>query len=507
MGAFTKQKSFFYIWLLLNIRISLSWWQANDNRLLIDITDGKRYQKMTIEEYPQISFYSMTKSEWDSIFNMIPWLEEIELIDPNETLTDHKGTRTRPLKYVKYKSASVQLIGRMHKLLKPFEWINWEEGLKILKDETFTELDLISIGKLLTIILYYKESTNKLSPLGIACQAHDLEDGRVLKILKELKNTVTEIQKSECQKFLSYNPRDSNFANYAKLLQSKWRDKKGYPIAKLNETDNYGHFIDKDFAINEEVNYLTENIQKLVIKELEIKATIQEHIYENLLSSKSLCYNLFGELHFNHELATSLFKNIFPKSTSPYSEKLPEIGEVTAILFNYSPYNNKAINEADKATFDVFIKYTSDEGKKGFIGIDVKYAETLNEEADEATENYKKYENEYLKLATEDLFLKENLNNFKKPQLFYFWGKHLLSISLLKNNLYEEGFFLFLFPYGNEECYKEANLYRAQQKFPYRWNEHQTGYYWRFLDEFIDNLDKLVNQNWMTELKERYLGK
>ena len=122
------------------------WWQAKDNRLLIDITDGKRYQKMTIEEYPQISFYSMTKSEWDSIFNMIPWLEEIELIDPNETLTDHKGTRTRPLKYVKYKSASVQLIGRMHKLLKPFDWINWEEGLKILKDETFTELDLISIA-------------------------------------------------------------------------------------------------------------------------------------------------------------------------------------------------------------------------------------------------------------------------------------------------------------------------------------------------------------------------
>lgn len=461
---------------------------------------------MTIEEYPQINFYSMKKSEWDSLFAMIPWLEKIEKIDPNETFTDHQGTRTRPLKYVEYKSASVQLIGRVHKFLSPFNWINWEEGLNILKEQNFKGLDLLTIGKLLTIILYYKESTGKLSPFGIACQAHDLEDGRVLKLLKELKKVVTEEQKNECEKFHVYNPQDSNFANYAKLLQSKWRDKKGYPIAKLNDTTKYGHFIETDFAINKEVNFLTENIRKIVIEELEAKATVQEHIYENLLSSKSLCFNLFGELHFNHELATNLFKIVFPKQTSPYSEKLPEIDNVTSVLFDYSPYKTNNNFVGDNASFDVFIEYTSNDGKKGFIGIDVKYAETLIEDADKATETCKKYENDYLKLATEDLFLQEHLDNFKKPPLFQLWRKHLLSLSILKNKLYEEGFFLFLFPYGNDECYTEANIYRAQQKFPYRWNEHQTGYYWRFLQDFIENLDKLVNQTWTTELKERYLG-
>lgn len=454
-------------------------------------------------EYPEINFYSMTKSVWDSIFEMIPWLERIERIDPNETETDHGGSRTRPLKFVEYKSASVQLIGRIHKLLKPFDWTNWEEGLKILKEQSFDGLDLATIGKLLTIMLYYKETERELSPFGIACQADDLEDGRVLKLLKELRNVITEEQKNECIKYNTYNPQDSNFANYAKLLQSKWRNKKGYPIPKTNG----GHFIESDFAINEEVNFLTENIRKLVIKKLKTKETIQEHIYENLISSKSLCFNLFGELHFNHQLATNLFKNIFPNSTSPLSEKAPNIREVTSVLFDYSPYkaNNKFAEET--SYFDVFIEYTSDNGKKGFIGIDVKYTETLLEEADKATETYKKYENDYLKLATEDLFLKENLDNFKKPPLFQLWCKHLLALSILKNNLYDEGFFLFLFPYGNDECYKEANLYRDQQKFPYRWNEHQTGNYWRFLDNFIDNLDELVNQDWTKELKERYLGK
>jgi hypothetical protein len=461
---------------------------------------------MTIEKYPQINFYSMTKCEWDSLFAMIPWLEKIEKIDPNETFTDHQGTRTRPLKYVEYKSASVQLIGRVHKFLKPFDWTNWPEGLNILKEQNFNGLDLLTIGKLLTIILYYKESTGKMSPFGIACQAHDLEDGRVLKLLKELKKVVKEEQKNECEKFHTYNPQDSNFANYAKLLQSKWRENKGYPIAKLNDTNNYGHFIETDFAINKEVNFLTENTRKLVIEELETKATVQEHIYENLLSSKSLCFNLFGELRFNHELATKLFKTVFPNQTSPFSEKLPEIENVTSVLFDYSPYKTKNNFAGNSASFDVFIEYISKNDKKGFIGIDVKYPETLLEDADKATETYIKYENDYLKLAAEDLFLQEHLDNFKKPPLFQLWHKHLLSLSILKNKLYEEGFFLFLFPNGNDECYQAANMYRDQQKFPYRSNEHKTGYYWRFLQDFIENLDKIINQKWTTELKKRYLG-
>jgi hypothetical protein len=96
-------------------------------------------KKVVAGDYPQISLYTLTKSKWGSIFAMIPWLEKIEKIDPAETFTDHKGTRTRPLKYVEYKSVSVQLIGRMFEILKPFDWANWEEGKNILKEQSFTE--------------------------------------------------------------------------------------------------------------------------------------------------------------------------------------------------------------------------------------------------------------------------------------------------------------------------------------------------------------------------------
>ena len=56
--------------------------------------------EQTKREYPQINLYSMTKSDWNSIFEMIPLIERIEKIDPAETFTDHGGRRTRPLKYV-----------------------------------------------------------------------------------------------------------------------------------------------------------------------------------------------------------------------------------------------------------------------------------------------------------------------------------------------------------------------------------------------------------------------
>lgn len=133
---------------------------------------------------------SITTEKWNSIFEMIPWIEKIDKIDPTEIFTDHRGERKRPLKYVEYKSASVQLMGRLFELFMPFDWANWKEGIEILAKQEFEGLDLITTCKLLTILLYYKEADEKQSSLGIACMAHDLEDGQVLKLLKQLKRNI-----------------------------------------------------------------------------------------------------------------------------------------------------------------------------------------------------------------------------------------------------------------------------------------------------------------------------
>lgn len=71
--------------------------------------------------------------------------------------------------------------------------------------------------------------------------------------------------KSEREKYkVEYAP-DSDFSAYARLLQSKWREENGYPIG---DEKKYGNYIDLDFAKETKVNFLTENIRKLVSQEI-----------------------------------------------------------------------------------------------------------------------------------------------------------------------------------------------------------------------------------------------
>jgi len=463
------------------------------------------------ENYPQIHLYIMTKSKWDSIFAMIPWLEDIEKIDPTEMYTDKGGARTRPLKYVEYKSASVQLMGKIFKILQPFDWENWEEGINILKEQFFTDLDLQTTCKLLTIILYYKESTGKLSSLGIPCRAQDLEDGRVLKLLKQLKINVEQELKKECEKYHAYYPQDTQFTRYSRLLHSKWCEKNGYPIEQSEKGCFLGNFGDADYAKNGKVNFLTKNIRNLVIEELnnakEPKGLIQEDgIWTNLLSSETFRLNLFGELRLNLTLATSFFQNIFRIKLGNFRKiSGKKIDKVISVLFDYSPYRENKNFTGDQATFDVFVEYMS-EGKKCFIGIEVKYAETLREEADKVETTYQKHETEYLQFATADIFKQECIENLRRAPLFEIWRYHLLSISLLKNNLYEDGFFLFLFPRGNDECHKSVWQYTEQLRLQFSDWEDERGFYWRALDDFTENLHNVVNQEWTKQLRERYFG-
>ena len=157
-------------------------------------------------------------------------------------------------------------------------------------------------------------------------------------------------------------PQDTDFSAYARLLQSKWRDKKKFPELKL------GNFLDIEFAKTTKANFLTDNIRQLVSKEVaNAKKTGgligEPRIWNNLLSSQPLCFNLFGELHFDSDLATKYFKQLFPN----------RLDSVTAVKFEYSPGRGDIKYIGDHSAFDVFVEYTKGD-KKGFIGIEVKYA-------------------------------------------------------------------------------------------------------------------------------------
>lgn len=296
--------------------------------------------------------------------------------------------------------------------------------------------------------------------------------------------------KSERIKFNVDYSRDTDFAAYARFLQSKWRETKGYPQLK----DRLGNFLDTDFAWKYKVNFLTENIRHLVTREIENAknsgALISEpRIWNNLLSSQPLCFNLFGELSYDLNLATRYFQHLFPN----------KIDVVTEILFEYSPGRGEAKYLRDHSAFDFFVKYTKN-NQRGFIGIEVKYAESLREESKEKSE--RNFKPEYQNITDScGIFKPESVPYLMKPPLSQIWRDHLLCLATKQD--FDEGFFVFLFPSQNDHCKAGIDDYRKFLVFD---DEMQNSFYARHLEEFLDALSAVSNADWIIELKQRYLG-
>lgn len=289
-----------------------------------------------------------------------------------------------------------------------------------------------------------------------------------------------------------YKP-DTDFASHARLLQSKWRVSQGL---KMNDKpkSNYGNFVDTGIAKADKVNFITDNIKRLVtekIKEIRASGGLvgEPRIWNNLLSSQPLCFNLFGELHFDLDLATKYFKLLFPN----------RIDTVTAVKFEYSPGRGDTKYIGDHSAFDVFVEYSKGD-KRGFIGIEVKYAESLKEETkDKANKNFKE---QYATFTdTCGLFKPDSVDFLRQPPLSQIWRDHLLCIATRQD--YDEGFFVFLFPSLNSHCQKGVDGYKQYLAFD---NDEQNCFYPRHLDDFINTLTTVSNADWTRELKQRYLG-
>jgi|SRR5574344_1021714 hypothetical protein len=297
----------------------------------------------------------------------------------------------------------------------------------------------------------------------------------------------------ELRKFNVYYKYDTDFASHARLLQSKWREKNGW---KMNDKrgSNYGNFVETAFAQNEKVNFLTDNIKNLVVEKIkEIKnnggLVGEPRIWNNLLSSQPLCFNLFGELCCDPDLATKFFKTLFPN----------RLDSVTSVKFEHSPGRGDTKYIGDHSAFDAFVEYTKD-NKKGFIGIEVKYAESLREETKKTANKY--FKEQYATLTNAcGLFKPDSVDFLRQPPLSQIWRDHLLCIATRQD--YDEGFFVFLFPSENSHCQKGVDSYKRYLTFD---NEEQNCFYPRHLEDFINTLVSISNADWTIELKNRYLG-
>lgn len=301
---------------------------------------------------------------------------------------------------------------------------------------------------------------------------------------------------------------DTEFSTWARELQNAWRVQNNFPIGTYNQKQKdgsykeveLGNYIEKTFALDKQKNFLTDNIRSVVTHALKTKekgAKISKtRLYTNLLSSQPLAFNLFAEFSLNLSLATKFFRKQFPD----------KIKEVTKIIFEHSEGRGNCSYTYDHSAFDVFVEYLSVNDQNGFIGIEVKYAESLNDKP-------AIYKTRYSELGLlSGLFKQNSIENLKAKPIEQIWRDHLLSISHLKheNKKYADGFFIYLFPKNNKQCQDAVDKY-IQQFISFdittkQYDEQKTGFYIRHLKEFADDMKQVCIDQWISDFLHRYFN-
>lgn len=283
---------------------------------------------------------------------------------------------------------------------------------------------------------------------------------------------------------------DTVFSAHARLLQSIWRTETfgtdAFPEIEL------GNMLPIDFAKSKKANFFNESVGNLV--EFEIKCfpekVIKEpRIWDNLLSSQPLAFNLFGELKLESSFhtATKLFNSFFDG----------DVKKVTGIEFEYSPgrRNPKYLN--DRSAFDVFVKYISKNDERCFFGIEVKYSENMHDSPANPKPEYNK-----VALAM-GVFRDECFDILKNTSIQQLWRDHLLAGSLFKtNNDYEKGHFIILYPRDNVQCKNSIERYTNTFNTD---DVKKTFFYTLTLEHIVEELEKISDASWIKDFYSRYL--
>lgn len=236
-------------------------------------------------------------------------------------------------------------------------------------------------------------------------------------------------------------------------------------------------------------NYLStparEQVQKAVTDAPRTGALLfRPRLWVDLLSSQPLCFNLFGPLAADLELATTALRQIWP-----------DIRAVRDIRFEWSPGRNDATYTANRSAFDVFIEYDGDHGHS-FIGIEVKYHEDLR--GTPASNKDGLYVEIAKRTAAFDPSTFPLLSALPLQQI---WLDHLLALRMLdrSNDGWDAGTFVLLYPVGNMHCAAAARDYGrclvGGQTF-----EART------LDEIVQAAQLATTDAWPDEVHNRYLN-
>lgn len=281
---------------------------------------------------------------------------------------------------------------------------------------------------------------------------------------------------------------DSAFQATLRLRQARWRETQGLPVG-LHRDMPLGSRLALPYAEETLANYLTPTIRDVVRREViapdpqHDKLYGKPRIFNDLLSSQPLCFNLFGELAVDLELASSVCSSLWPTS----------VDVVTKIDFEWSPGRGDANYLGNKSAFDVVIFHTTPAGGPGFIGIEMKYHENLRVSAAVHKPRYDEV------AERSGVFADPSADELRATPLQQIWLDHLLALSMLQSSDgYDAGRFVLMYPEINDRCVTIGKAYEEHVRQPNSFQQVT-------IETFVAAIATQRDAAWVGEFSRRYL--
>lgn len=273
-----------------------------------------------------------------------------------------------------------------------------------------------------------------------------------------------------------------------RLLQALWRTRRGYG-AGLHRGRPLGSRVPTELGTPPTLaNYLTPAAKEQVLAAVRLAEPgallSRPRLWVDLLSSQPLCFNLFGDMANDLDLATRALRIVWP-----------QIERVTEIRFEYSPGRGDPRYTGNRSAFDVFVSYRRADGA-GFLGIEVKYHEDLKVTAAADPDG------RYRQLARGTAAFRDDaFPRLEKPPLQQLWLDHLLALRMRTADAgqWAAGTFVLLYPVANRPCRIAATEYRTCLSTSGDFDAVT-------LEELVSAIRHASGEPWADELCDRYLN-
>jgi PD-(D/E)XK nuclease superfamily len=286
----------------------------------------------------------------------------------------------------------------------------------------------------------------------------------------------------------------SGFRRKARLLASLWREEQGLapgthhprPTKGNSQPRILGSRLNPDQA-RAGKNFLTPTILQQVRKRFRgaggAPAPQEGRLWDDLLSSQPLCFNLFGELAADLELATRAARAWWPG----------QVAQVTEVRFEWSPGRRDRRYLGNRTAFDAVFFHTTPAGGHGFIGVETKYHERPARPARLSPERLERY----VEVAERSGVFRPGWRQaLVQTSLQQIWLDHLLALSMLPE--WDAGLFVLVYPTANAAMAGAASRYTT-------WLLDAMTFEHRTLEELVERLGQVTSTPWVAAFEDRYL--